>query len=115
MCDQASWKRKRRETSTSRAELDDSVSVFLEHLLTARVASVPEVAAHFGLTRVEAQRRFLFLLAEGALTGLVDADCFVSLAPSSLDRLSSCVHERGRVEFSELAVGQWAESWRPRN
>jgi len=70
--------------------------------------AMAEGAAGLGCSEAALARRLAFLVAEGALLGvLVDGPLltrsFVAWAPSELDLLASHVQTQGRVSFAELS------------
>ncbi|PWA16736.1 DDRGK domain-containing protein 1-like [Gambusia affinis] len=77
---------------------------FIEYIQTSKVVLLEDLASHFGMRTQDAIARLQDLLAEGALTGVIDdRGKFIFITPEELDSVAQFIKQRGRVSITELA------------
>ncbi|XP_040037579.1 DDRGK domain-containing protein 1 [Gasterosteus aculeatus] len=77
---------------------------FIQHIQRSKVVLLEDLASHFGMRTQDAIDRLQVLLAEGALTGVIDdRGKFISITPEELDSVARFISQRGRVSITELA------------
>uniref|UniRef100_A0AAV2LAY1 DDRGK domain-containing protein 1 n=1 Tax=Knipowitschia caucasica TaxID=637954 RepID=A0AAV2LAY1_KNICA len=77
---------------------------FIQYIEDTKVVLLEDLASHFGMRTQDAIKRVQELLADGALTGVIDdRGKFISITLEELESVAQFIRQRGRVSISELA------------